>query len=53
MPAPPTRPALRMRYDRRADELVLAAAALFARRGYDQSSMADLAAELGIAAGGV
>ena len=53
MPAPPTRPALRERYDRRADELVEAAAACFARNGYDQTSMADLARELGIAAGGV
>jgi AcrR family transcriptional regulator len=51
--APPTRPALRERYDRRADELVRAAAACFARDGYDQTSMADLARELGIAAGGV
>jgi AcrR family transcriptional regulator len=53
MPAPPTRPVLRERYDRRADELVQAAAARFARQGYDQTTMADLAAELGIAAGGV
>ena len=53
MPAPPTRPVLRQRWDRRADELVQAAAARFARRGYDQTTMADLAAELGIAAGGV
>jgi TetR/AcrR family transcriptional regulator, cholesterol catabolism regulator len=53
VPAPPTRTALRERYDRRADELVTVAAALFARRGYDQTTMADLAAELGIATGGV
>ena len=53
MPAPPTRPALRERYDRRADALVQAAAARFARTGYDETTMADLAAELGIAAGGV
>jgi AcrR family transcriptional regulator len=53
MPAPPTRPVLRQRWDRRADELVEAAAARFARTGYDETSMADLAAELGIAAGGV
>jgi AcrR family transcriptional regulator len=53
MPAPPTRPLLRERYDRRADELVQAAAARFAHGGYDQTSMADLAADLGIAAGGV
>jgi TetR/AcrR family transcriptional regulator, cholesterol catabolism regulator len=53
VPAPPTRVALRARYDRRADELVQVAAALFARRGYDQTTMADLAAELGIATGGL
>jgi TetR/AcrR family transcriptional regulator, cholesterol catabolism regulator len=53
VPAPPTRRALRARYDRRADELVQVAAALFARRGYDQTTMADLAAELGIATGGL
>jgi len=53
VPAPPTRAPLRERYDRRADEVVRVAAALFARRGYDQTTMADLAAELGIATGGV
>jgi len=53
MPAPPTRPVLRQRWDRRADELVEAAAARFARTGYDETSMAELAAELGIASGGV
>jgi TetR/AcrR family transcriptional regulator, cholesterol catabolism regulator len=53
MPAPPTRPLLRERWDRRADELVQAAAARFARTGYAETTMADLAAELGIAAGGV
>jgi TetR/AcrR family transcriptional regulator, cholesterol catabolism regulator len=53
VPAPPQRPALRERYDRRQDALVLAAASLFAQRGYDQTSMADLAGALGIAAGGV
>ena len=53
MPGPPSSPALRARYDRRADELVQAAAARFARDGYDQTTMADLAAALGIAAGGV
>jgi AcrR family transcriptional regulator len=51
--APPTRPALRERYDRRADELVQAAAERFARRGYAGTTMAALAAEAGIAAGGI
>jgi AcrR family transcriptional regulator len=53
MPAPPTRPVLRERWDRRADELVESAAAQFARGGYDQTTMADLASDLGIAAGAV
>jgi AcrR family transcriptional regulator len=51
MPAPPTRPLLRQRWARRADELVEKAASLFARQGYDQSTMADLAGEVGIAVG--
>ena len=51
--APPTRPALRKRYDRRAEELVRAAAACFARDGYDQTTMAGLSRELGLAAGGL
>jgi AcrR family transcriptional regulator len=49
--ARPTRPALRERYDRRRDEAVRQAARVFARRGYDQTSMQELAHELGIAAG--
>ncbi len=47
----PTRPALRARYDRRREEAVRRAAAVFARRGYDQTSMQELAGELGVAAG--
>ncbi len=53
MAAPPNRPALRERYDRRRDEVVLGAARVFAERGYDQTSMGDLGAELDIAAGGL
>jgi len=49
----PTRPALRARYDRRRDDVVQQAARVFARRGYDQTSMQELATELGIAAGGL
>jgi AcrR family transcriptional regulator len=49
----PTRPALRARYDRRREEAVRDAARVFARRGYDQTSMQQLAGELGIAAGGL
>jgi TetR/AcrR family transcriptional regulator, cholesterol catabolism regulator len=48
---PPTRPALRERYDRRQDELVAAAAREFAARGYDQTTMAQLARATGQATG--
>jgi AcrR family transcriptional regulator len=52
MPATrPTRPALRERYDRRQDELVAAAAREFATRGYDQTTMAQLARATGLATG--
>jgi AcrR family transcriptional regulator len=47
----PTRPALRERYERRQDELVRHAAREFARRGYDQTTMQDLAASMGLATG--
>jgi len=48
---PPTRPALRERYDRRRAEVVLGAARVFAERGYDQTSVPELAEALGLAAG--
>jgi AcrR family transcriptional regulator len=51
--APPTRPALRARYDRRQREVVDTAAALFARQGYHATSMADLIAATGLASGGL
>jgi TetR/AcrR family transcriptional regulator, cholesterol catabolism regulator len=47
----PTRPALRARYDRRQQDVVVAAARLFAQRGYDQTSVPDLARDLGLATG--
>jgi AcrR family transcriptional regulator len=47
----PTRPALRERYDRRRAEVVLEAARVFAERGYDQTSVPELAEALGLAAG--
>jgi TetR/AcrR family transcriptional regulator, cholesterol catabolism regulator len=47
----PTRPALRERFDRRQEELVAGAAREFARRGYDQTTMHELAASLGVATG--
>jgi TetR/AcrR family transcriptional regulator, cholesterol catabolism regulator len=51
--ARPTRPALRERYDRRRQEMVFAAAREFARRGYDSTTMQDLAASMGLATGAV
>jgi AcrR family transcriptional regulator len=53
MAAPPTRPALRRRYDRRQQDVVLRAARVFAGRGYDQTTVQDLADALGLAAGGL
>jgi AcrR family transcriptional regulator len=47
------RTALRERYDRRQAQVVLDAAAVFAARGYDQTSVPELALALGIAAGGL
>ncbi len=55
MPAtsPPTRPALRARYEERRREVVAAAAELFAANGYKQTSIADLSEATGLAAGGI
>lgn len=47
----PVRPALRERYDARRRRVILEAARLFAERGYDQTSMHQLAEHLGVAAG--
>jgi TetR/AcrR family transcriptional regulator, cholesterol catabolism regulator len=51
MPPRPERAALRERYDRRRAQVVLDAACVFAQRGYDQTSVPELADALGIAAG--
>ncbi len=51
MAARPTRPALRERYDRRRQEIVYASAREFARSGYDNTTMQDLAASMGLATG--
>jgi TetR/AcrR family transcriptional regulator, cholesterol catabolism regulator len=47
----PTRPALRERYDRRRQRAVYEAAKLFAREGYDQTTMQELASTMGLATG--
>jgi AcrR family transcriptional regulator len=53
MATPPTRPALRERYDRRRQDVVLTAARVFAERGYDQTSVQELTEEMGLASGGL
>ena len=55
MPAvsPPTRPALRARYDRRQQEVVATAARLFAERGFHATSMQDLTEATGLTTGGL
>jgi AcrR family transcriptional regulator len=51
MPGRPTRPALQERYDKRRQEMISAAAKIFSRQGYDQTTMQDLAASMGLATG--
>jgi AcrR family transcriptional regulator len=51
MPARPASPALRERYDLRRQELICAAAKVFADRGYDQTTMQDVASSMGLATG--
>jgi AcrR family transcriptional regulator len=51
MPAPPTRPALRARYDRRRRAVVDAAAHVFAERGYHATTIAALLDATGLSAG--
>jgi AcrR family transcriptional regulator len=53
VPSPPTRPALRARYDARRREVVATAARLFAERGYDGTSISELTEATGLAAGGL
>lgn len=53
VPSPPTRPALRARYDARRRAVVATAAKVFAERGYDGTSMSELTAATGLAAGGL
>lgn len=53
LPSPPTRPALRARYEARRREVIGTAAKLFAERGYDGTSIGDLTDATGLAAGGL
>jgi TetR/AcrR family transcriptional regulator, cholesterol catabolism regulator len=53
MPTPPTRPALRARYDARRAQVVAAAASLFAARGYHATSIEDLLTQTGLTRGGL
>jgi AcrR family transcriptional regulator len=53
VPSPPTRPALRARYEARRREVIATAARLFAERGYDGTSISELTAATGLAAGGL
>jgi len=50
---PPTSPALRERYDRRRRAVVATAAALFARRGFQATSMDELSDATGLRSGGL
>jgi AcrR family transcriptional regulator len=50
---PPVRPQLRRRYDERQAEVVAIAAQLFARRGYQATSITELSEATGLAAGGL
>ena len=45
MASPPTRPALRERYERRRQEVIDTAAEVFARQGYQETSVSDLSSE--------
>ncbi len=51
--SPPTRPALRERYERRRRDVIATAARLFAERGYQATSMSELTEATGLAAGGL
>ncbi len=50
---PPSSPALREKYDRRQQEVVAIAAALFARRGFQATSMDELSEATGLRSGGL
>lgn len=53
MASPPTRPALRERYERRRGEVIAAAAKVFAERGYHETTIEDLIEASGMTRGGL
>jgi TetR/AcrR family transcriptional regulator, cholesterol catabolism regulator len=53
MASPPTRPALRERYERRRGELIEVAAKVFAQRGYHETTIEDLIEASGMTRGGL
>jgi AcrR family transcriptional regulator len=53
LPAPPSRPRLRERYDRRREEVISAAARVFALQGFHATSMQDLTDATDLTAGGL
>ena len=53
MTEPPSRPALRERYDRRRQTLVAAAAKVFAAQGFHATSIQDVVVASGLTAGGI
>jgi AcrR family transcriptional regulator len=53
VPTPPTRPRLRERYDRRREEVISAAARVFARQGFHATSVQDLTEATDLTAGGL
>ncbi len=53
MPVPPTRPALRAKYDRRRQEVVTQAAEVIAQHGFHATSVPDLVQATGLTAGGL
>lgn len=50
---PPTSPARRERYDRRRQEVIATAASLFARRGFQATTMDELSEATGLQSGGL
>jgi len=53
VPAPPTRPALRSRYDLRRQAVIDASARVFASKGFHATSIQDLVDVAGLKAGGL